>query len=1334
MSGKNVLVFAPYGSWRIHHELDAVVGTALRLRGANLHALLCDGLFRDCPIAGKPPEPDICRACAAGGAALFSGYQIPSTQMRSLLTPADYAAAEEWSQSLPVSALPSARFEGVALGEFVRSSVHTYFMVGELDYSTDRMAEVNRGFLYNGALIVRAFAAMVRVFPPDHAICYNGVHAYYRIFYELCKANRIPVLIHERGLVDDTFLFLANHSQGDHSARIEAWKPWEGLPLDEGECRRVKEYFIGRERGSNTNTEPIYGFATGAREARRMLRIPEGRKIVGLFTSSDWEVGISRSIFRMTFSSQAEWIRETVRHCAEQGAFLVIRHHPNNAREGTLCAAFLKSMMELNEEFPDTVRVIMPSERITSYGLLWSLDLAVTYFTTMGAETAIRGIPTLCLAESMYREMGSGYVTRKEDYGEAIRRGLTRGRAQGLAELRAAYRFANYLYFACNLRFTSYGIANVHTGQVRFRDAQDLLPGHDSALDKVCDHILAGVPLLAPEPGRLIRGAGPEDAFLEGEWAHLEAAKADARRPDPPAREPSVGVLRAARRPDAARAAAWDRGLLRSRLRPAVVRDASVPDRKGTPERLRSLARDVARLGTEFAYLGSDRALPDESVLGASADFLSDPQHARFACVSWGGWVCDRDGDIQMAVLHGKTAPAWEDARKAAPSLDDTDALLAFTVARTAWLAERLEEWAREAERGQPVAGSIYAACFADSRCAARQAVPALALHPDLEGEDMVEEELGFLFEMAGQLGKAERHYRMALQRNPADRSFLERYTGVLMRMGREKEAERLAAGDGKASADTSWSAAAPARPSLRDALLQRINLPGALPPAPPFATEAPPAMPAPRDYAEIARHVESVKGWLLAGQEKFLFDKVRSLPDGAVVIEMGANKGRSTCAMAFACVGTRKKIYSIDTFSGNDGVMGRDGDFETEWQGNLKRLGLDRYAVPLKGFTFDVLPHRELFPAPHFVFIDASHEYWDVLADFKGIYDYVVEGGWIAFHDVEASWPGPWRVWEDYGRHLLTDHEQVATLSCGRKAVGKEFGRAPGARLGFSFAEAFTREMENAHTPASPLCQALRLSLAGRRGTPQEAQALRQAEVRIAEAPEEDFRRHLVNMMSVKDAQIDGLARLWSGLALISEGKGQEAYVHLSEALRCSYPLPGDRIEAYLQLIRGTLPGPFPHLPESGPRAADFRAFVRAGDIVLEFRSGRGETLRGLDCAGKLGIEPDRENRKRAIVEFGIDGAEAAADLPDACADLVLIHEGLAAEPSPLAALRALRPKLKSGGRIACVLRDSGDSACLYAWNPATLANLLRAAGFAPRGEAERGPQGELRLLAEKI
>jgi glycosyltransferase involved in cell wall biosynthesis len=188
--------------------------------------------------------------------------------------------------------------------------------------------------------------------------------------------------------------------------------------------------------------------------------------------------------------------------------------------------------------------------------------------------------------------------------------------------------------------------------------------------------------------------------------------------------------------------------------------------------------------------------------------------------------------------------------------------------------------------------------------------------------------------------------------------------------------------------------------------------------------------------YQDIKAAVELVKGFMVPGQEEYLFNKVQSLPKDAIIVEIGSFQGRSTVAMASACIGTDRHIYSIDTWDGNDSDFSERQFFEI-WQQNVENNNLSQYVTPLRGYSHDVLNRwMELAEgkAIDFIFIDGSHQYEDVLKDFEMSFPLVKDGGWIAFHDVINTWPGPDRVWNNIAKLRLVNHQYSSSLACGQK------------------------------------------------------------------------------------------------------------------------------------------------------------------------------------------------------------------------------------------------------------------------------------------------------------
>ncbi|MDF5727747.1 MAG: class I SAM-dependent methyltransferase [Rhizonema sp. PD38] len=189
--------------------------------------------------------------------------------------------------------------------------------------------------------------------------------------------------------------------------------------------------------------------------------------------------------------------------------------------------------------------------------------------------------------------------------------------------------------------------------------------------------------------------------------------------------------------------------------------------------------------------------------------------------------------------------------------------------------------------------------------------------------------------------------------------------------------------------------------------------------------------------YTTISSAVEGIQGFMIPGQEEYLFNKVKSLADDAVIVEVGSYKGRSTVALAYSCIGTNRKIYCIDTWEGNDSDFPERNFFDI-WQENVKKNGLEEYVVPLRGYSHDILSRWDDLTngkAIDFIFIDGSHQYSDVLNDFELSFPILKDGGWIGFHEVIHTWPGPERVWDQIAKLRLVNHEYSSTLACGQKS-----------------------------------------------------------------------------------------------------------------------------------------------------------------------------------------------------------------------------------------------------------------------------------------------------------
>ena len=201
--------------------------------------------------------------------------------------------------------------------------------------------------------------------------------------------------------------------------------------------------------------------------------------------------------------------------------------------------------------------------------------------------------------------------------------------------------------------------------------------------------------------------------------------------------------------------------------------------------------------------------------------------------------------------------------------------------------------------------------------------------------------------------------------------------------------------------------------------------------------------------FAELWPRIDAVPGFLVPGQERWLFNAVAHLPEDAVIVEIGSFLGRSTTAMAFACRGTRRRIHAIDTFKGNDSdfIKGKNNvswegdDYLETFKAHLAQNGLLDHVIPHQGLSHEVAKTWSL--PIDFAFVDGSHVYEDVLRDFEEFYPWLKPGARIAFHDVLPDWEGPYRAWNDHIRERLDQPSQFFSIASGLKPVDARVGEA---------------------------------------------------------------------------------------------------------------------------------------------------------------------------------------------------------------------------------------------------------------------------------------------------
>lgn len=151
----------------------------------------------------------------------------------------------------------------------------------------------------------------------------------------------------------------------------------------------------------------------------------------------------------------------------------------------------------------------------------------------------------------------------------------------------------------------------------------------------------------------------------------------------------------------------------------------------------------------------------------------------------------------------------------------------------------------------------------------------------------------------------------------------------------------------------------------------------------------------------------DNIQGWFNC--PKLYKEMVDNAKDGAVFVEVGCWKGKSASFMAETIKNSKKKInfYCVDTWKGTLTEHGHQEDpdvvndrlFEV-FNENLKDL--NGYYTCIRGLSVDGAKQFEN-ESIDFCYIDASHEYEDVLDDIDAWLPKVKKNGVIAGDDFNS-------------------------------------------------------------------------------------------------------------------------------------------------------------------------------------------------------------------------------------------------------------------------------------------------------------------------------------------
>ena len=500
-----ILIASSTGSHWAMTGFESVLGAALKLRGASVEALLCDGILPACQECDIRLFPDnrlveegaapLCRTCFTPAKEMFSELGIIVRRYSAFFCSEKKQELDALVDHVGDEKIREFTWRGIAVGEHAIAG--TLRFLGRGTVSGESFGHgIARQYLRAALYTAAALDHMLAQFKYDVVVFHHGIYVPQGVVGDVCRMHGIRVVNWNPSYRDSTFLF--SHGDSYHKTMIE--EPSEVCFGDE--WNEIKEaalmtYLESRRSGSNDWIIFQKQSHGEAEELLRELGIASNRPIIGVLSNVMWDAQLH---FKANaFQSMLEWIFLTIDHFSRRkDVEVLIRIHPAEVL-GTVPSRqrVLDEIQARCPTLPAHIHIVPPDDPKNTYALMSSCDTVLVYGTKMSIELPCWGIPVVVAGEAWVR--GKGFTTdvsSLEEY-QLILSSLPMRQRLSKDKVEIAKRYAYHLFYRRMIP-VKFAIKNRHLVPFAYKvnSLDELAIGADFGLDVICDGIITGSPFL----------------------------------------------------------------------------------------------------------------------------------------------------------------------------------------------------------------------------------------------------------------------------------------------------------------------------------------------------------------------------------------------------------------------------------------------------------------------------------------------------------------------------------------------------------------------------------------------------------------------------------------------------------------------------------------------------------------------------------------------------------------------------------------------------------------------------------------------------------------------
>lgn len=493
-SAPTVLFWIPGGMQHLLH-VETAIAAALRLRGFNVHAILCDAPYSACVrrevTDGIPYENwrQLCGKCIAANRGVVELMGIPYSSIGDFVSPETRETLWSRAQECTAENLLELTHNGAVIGDNVVSSLVRY----RRGFPIEIDQRVIREYAYTALLSAESARAAIEKFKPHRIFMSHGVYVDWGPALHTALAHGVPVTTWKSSYLAARFLFhhAAEGGVDFYELSDRAWQERAATPLTDEEEKSLDSFLYNRyHHPVGFDMSSLHRYTGDTERLRAKYRLDPGKPAWGIMSHISWDSVSDYS--PMAYPSFDEWILDTI----EQAACIpdvqwLIKVHP--AEAGYDREVGVQRLIETRfPNLPSNVTVIPADEELSPLEFFDLLDGGVTVYGTSGLELALSGKPVILAGQAHYGGKGfteDGFTI--DTYRQILRRARCIGRPTA-EQTALARRYAYSMFMQRQVPLPVVRDPHSLWWHLQHEKREYLLRGADPFLDFICGRLMDG--------------------------------------------------------------------------------------------------------------------------------------------------------------------------------------------------------------------------------------------------------------------------------------------------------------------------------------------------------------------------------------------------------------------------------------------------------------------------------------------------------------------------------------------------------------------------------------------------------------------------------------------------------------------------------------------------------------------------------------------------------------------------------------------------------------------------------------------------------------------------